>query len=214
MEIMGKKRSIESGVYVVLDPFMDQEILLYKLNIILEEPVAAVQLWDHFSPQTDNMGLIGKITKLCHGKDIPVIINNHWEWLSETDLDGVHFDLIPGNFGQIKDAVTRDFICGLTCSNDLSLVKWADDNHLDYISFCSVFPSATSNSCELVKFETICQAKRITAIPVFLAGGINPENMHELKDLPYEGVAVISGIMRSETPGLSVRAYIDQLKRS
>jgi thiamine-phosphate pyrophosphorylase len=211
MEIMGKERKIYPGVYVVIDPGMEEAVIIRKLGTIIKEKITAVQLWDNFSDRISSLKLIKRITRLCHTKSIPVLINNRWEWLPETELDGVHFDRIPEDIEKIRNTVKRDFIAGLTCNNDLSLVRWADENSIDYISFCSVFPSATSNSCELVKFETIREARKIISIPVFLAGGIKPGNMHELKSLSFDGVAVISGIMNSDEPGTSVRSYIEKL---
>ncbi len=209
---MGNKRQIYPGVYVVIDPSMQKEKLIHKLTDILDEPIVAVQIWDHFPAVGNNQELVAELSSLCHKKDVPVLINNHWDWLLSNDLDGVHFDSVPEDFDLIKRAVKREFIAGVTCGNDLSVVRWADNNFLDYISFCSVFPSATSNSCELVTPETIIEAKNITSMPVFLAGGIRPENINELNRLPYEGVAVISGIMNSETPGMAARAYISKMK--
>ena len=209
---MGKKRKVESGVYLVIDPSLEEDILLQKLQLVLQEKIAAAQLWDNFLPHKDHLPLIQKITALCHEKNVPVLINNQWEWLQTTALDGVHFDAPPEDLEQIKTSLNRDFITGLTCNNDLALVRWANDQRLDYISFCSIFPSSTSTSCELVDFETIKEAKRITAMPIFLAGGIKPDNMPELQELPFDGVAVVSGIMSAEKPGVAITKYLKQLK--
>jgi thiamine-phosphate pyrophosphorylase len=212
MEMMGTKKKIGAGVYLVIDPSLGVTVLTHKLKIILQEEIVAVQLWDNFTPQQNPLDLVRSITNLCHEKNVPVLINNQWEWLTSTEADGVHFDWVPNNFEHIKNTINRSFISGLTCNNDLSLVRWADKNHLDYVSFCSIFPSATSNSCELVKFETIQEAKKITSMPLFLAGGIKPGNMPELVELPFDGIAVISGIMSSEKPDEAVKAYLKQLK--
>ncbi|MEO5599358.1 MAG: thiamine phosphate synthase [Cyclobacteriaceae bacterium] len=207
---MKRKRKISSGVYLVIDPSLDETVLTHKLKIILQEKIVAVQIWDNFSPQQNTTELIQNVTKLCHEKNVPVLINNKWKWLNTTDLDGVHFDCIPNDFEHIKKTINRGFISGLTCNNDLSLVHWANNNHADYISFCSIFPS-TTNSCELVRFETIQEAKKITSMPVFLAGGIKPENMPKLAELSFDGIAVISGIMSSEKPNEAIKAYLKQL---
>jgi thiamine-phosphate pyrophosphorylase len=214
MEIMEKRKRVNQGVYVIIDPSMPEDTLIPKLTDILQEPIAAVQIWDNFPDRDNTLELIRKISGLCHKKNLPVLINNHWEWLLSGYPDGVHFDSVPENYDLIKKTVKRKFISGLTCGNDLSLVKWANDNGLDYISFCSVFPSGTSNSCELVMPETIIEAKKISSLPVFLAGGILPGNMNKLNSLPYEGVAVISGVMNSETPGMAVREYITGLRQT
>lgn len=208
---MGIKKQINPGVYLVIDPSLDKTILLHKLNIILQEQIAAVQLWDNFLPGQNNLELVQSITAICHQKNVPVLINNKWEWINETDLDGVHFDSIPGNFEHIKKTISKPFFTGLTCNNDLSLLHWANNHQLDYISFCSIFPSTTSNSCELVKFETIREAKTLTTMPIFLAGGIKPGNMAALNELSFDGVAVVSGIMSSDKPNESIKEYLKQL---
>lgn len=209
-----EKRKIQSGVYLVVDPSMDETILLRKLQLILREEIAALQVWDHFLLQQSVHELLTKIITLCHEKNVPVLINNQWELLATLPLDGVHFDSIPQDFKRIQESINREFIAGLTCNNDLSYVQWANDHRFDYISFCSVFPSDTSNSCELVKFETIQKTRAMTSMPLFLAGGIRPENMAKLKELSFDGIAVVSGIMGSDNPDWAVREYVKQLKAS
>lgn len=212
MEII--KRKIKSGVYLVIDPSIDETILIHKLKIILQEKIVAVQIWDNFSSEENVLEFIQRITDLCHEKNVPVIINNKWKLLNTTKLDGVHFDSIPPDFEDIKITIGRAFTVGLTCNNDLSLVHWAQNNQVDYISFCSIFPSSTSNSCDLIKFETIQEAKKITAMPLFLAGGIKPENMPTLVGLSFEGVAVVSSVMDSEKPNETIKAYLKQLRKN
>src|SRR5690625_5325503 len=74
----------------------------------------------------------------------PVLINEEWELLKTTDLDGVHFDKVPADIGKIREALHRDFILGITCSNDLEIIRWANQKRADYISFCSRSEEHTS----------------------------------------------------------------------
>ena len=204
-------KKIGSGIYLVIDPSMDELTLLNKLTFCINEKLAAVQIWDNFKNEIDMAELIHKICKLCHSRNIPVLINNRWELILNSLLDGVHFDSIPENYTAIKETLNKPFISGLTCNNDLSFVSWASENKFDYISFCSIFPSSTANSCELVRFATIQKATEHYALPIFLAGGIKPENMKQLENLNYTGIAVISGIMSSEQPDESIKKYQEQL---
>ncbi len=206
------KRKIQGGVYLIIDPSIDQDLLLNTLKKIVREKIAAVQIWDNFSPDTDPPALIEQGLGLCHLQNIPVLINNQWELLRIMNLDGVHFDKAPGNIVQLKQQLGQEVITGITCNNDLSTVKWADENKLDYISFCSMFPSSTANSCELVTFDTIRKAKEITNIPIFLAGGINPENLHSLSGLNYSGIAVVSGIMSAADPLAELKKYLKHIE--
>lgn len=205
------KNNIQKGIYLVVDPSMEETVLLKRIEQALQEKIVAVQVWDNFQAGQKIIPLIDKICELCHSRDVPVFINNQWELLGEAPLDGVHFDEIPQDIKKIRRKIGKQFLTGLTCNNDLSWVSWAEKNRFDYISFCSIFPSSTSNSCELVDFETIRKTKEKSSLPVFLAGGINPENINKLNELDYEGVAVVSGIMNSDRPQEAIQNYLKNL---
>lgn len=208
---VGQKRIMGSGIYLIIDPSMNEVVLLNKLNRCLLESLAAVQIWDNFKDTQDVIDLIRKICDLCHAKNVPVLINNHWDLLNRTDLDGVHFDIIPENYREIKAGLNKSFISGLTCNNDLSWVEWANSNNLDYISFCSVFPSQTANSCEIVHFNTIQKASKHYDVPIYLAGGITADNLGQLKELNFKGIAVVSGVMGATNPEESINNYLKEL---
>lgn len=208
MEIMDGLR--RRGIYLVVDPSMEEKTLLKRLQQALQEKIVAVQIWDNFT-EGEILLLINKICELCHAVEVPVFINNRWELLADAAVDGVHFDEIPEDINKIRRKLRKQFLSGLTCNNDLKWLEWAEKHQFDYISFCSIFPSTTSNSCELVDFDTIRKAKGRSSLPIFLAGGITPENIEKLNDLKYEGVAVISGIMNADNPGEAVQNYTNKL---
>ncbi len=203
---------IKSGIYLVIDPSMDEQVLLNKLQIILTKEISAVQIWDNFRDEQDIEALIDKIHSLCTQHQTPLLINNQWTYLKNTKLAGVHFDAIPTNIDTIRNLINRSLIFGLTCGNNLADVRWAAKNQLDYISFCSMFPSSSVSNCEIVDHETVKKASFIFDKPLFLAGGIYPENLKQLDALKYTGIAVISGVMDSNQPDLAINEYYENLK--
>lgn len=208
-------KKIANGIYLIIDPSEQADKILGKLKQILGKSIAAVQIWDHFQNDIEHYKLlISDIVRLCNEKNVPVIINNRGELLEQFELSGVHYDT-QAIAEQNRKYINRvsNIITGITCNNDLRIVEWARDNHLSYISFCSIFPSSTANNCELVKFETIQKAKSIVDIPIFLAGGIKPENLHLLSTLEYSGIAVVSGIMNSNNPIDAVNQYNNNTKK-
>ncbi|ERM80969.1 hypothetical protein P872_11725 [Rhodonellum psychrophilum GCM71 = DSM 17998] len=208
---MDLRRQIKGGLYLVIDPAMEEALLLEKLRIVLASPIAAVQVWDNFPDDGNPEALLEKVIVLCQEKNVPVLINNRWELLAQHVFDGVHFDQVPDHLASVRSCIKRPFLVGITCGNELSTVAWADGNAVDYLSFCSIFPSQTSNSCELVLPETIQKAREMTALPIFLAGGIRPENLNELEKLSFDGIAVVSGIMRAAAPEKAISAYLTYL---
>lgn len=211
---MIKKKKIKEGVCLVVDPQMQKTVLINKLKqIMAKSEIAAVQIWDNFKNAENKISLINEICKVCENYKVPVLLNNNWDLLNQTEASGIHFDKIPQDFQKIKKNIPSKALLGLTCNNNLETVEWADKNNLDYISFCSILPSSTANSCDLVDFEVIKKARKITAMPIFLAGGIKPSNMHLLKELDFEGVAVISGIMSAGDPAVSTENYNSEFKK-
>lgn len=207
------RKKINQGIYVVVDPALDQSKLLAQLEKIKNESLAAIQIWDNpkaaITPE-----IIEAIRHLFKDTETPVLINNHWQFLETYDLDGVHFDKLPTNLEQINKKLGRDFIKGITLTNDLKELPQIEKMSFDYLSFCSVFPSTTSSSCDLVNFETIKSCREISAIPIFLSGGIKPENISQLCELDFDGVAIVSGIMKAVNPKEAIENYTNELKQS
>jgi thiamine-phosphate pyrophosphorylase len=200
-----------SGIYLVVDPTMDQSVLLDKVEQALEGGVGILQIWNRWPvgmQESDKEQLITYILGMAGDYGVPVLVNEAWELLKTTYLDGVHFDAVPDDLDSIKEEIGRDFITGITCGNDLEVIEWAEEQGVDYASFCAMFPSPSVGSCEIVHPETIHDARQITKIPLFLSGGITPEKInHELAGLDFQGVAVISGILKDEEPKRRVFAY-------
>ncbi|PKV63265.1 thiamine phosphate synthase [Pontibacter ramchanderi] len=207
---MRKYKPITGGVYLVLDPGMHKSQLLQKVQEALDGGVSVLQIWNNWPAGytwPDKLGLVQELVALADVYRVPVLVNEEWQLLKETDLGGVHFDHIPPDYEALKAELNRDFICGITCSNNLEVVRWAEQHQLDYVSFCAVFPSPSAGSCEIVQADTIREARKITQMPLFLSGGITAENLTKLQELDFNGVAVISGILNAASAKESTAAY-------
>lgn len=212
---MTKKRKIQGGLYLVLDPSMEKGLLYQKLKAALEGGVRFVQIWNYWPEGFDRSKkqmFIREVVDIAAPFDVPVLINEEWELLEGSGLAGVHFDQIPADFSTIKKALPPEAIVGITCGNDLQVVEWADREGLHYISFCAMFPSSSAGNCEIVTVETVQKASRLTDLPLFVSGGITPDKLRELRELDIAGVAVISGILSHPEPREAALTYTNLLK--
>ncbi len=211
---MNVSKKINGGVYLVIDPSMRADELLTKLEEALKAGLAAVQIWNNGPVHTDKFELIACVGSLCRIHHTPLLIDNDWQlMLRSPELDGVHFDSIPPDLAEIQSKISRPFMAGITCSGDLDVIRWAHDQRLDYVSFCAMFPSSSASSCSIVMPEVVKQARQLTELPIFVSGGITPENIPPLRQrAPFDGVAVISGIMSSNDPRTTVKLYQNALK--
>ncbi len=199
-----------NGIYLVVDPAMEHAKLLPRVQSALQGGAGMLQVWNHWSDSITPAGkeqFIDSLIRMANEYSVPVLINDDWKLLMTTGLDGVHFDEIPEDLGQIREKIGRTFIAGFTCGNDLQKVAWAEENDLDYISFCAMFPSPSVNRCHIVHPETVRRARQITDKPLFLSGGITPEKIEELGELDFDGVAVISGILKDDHPRQKTTDY-------
>lgn len=210
---MKKLHKITGGIYLVLNPALPQELLLNKLEAALNGGIDVVQIWNNWTTDSNKLQLIEAIGTLCRLYNVPLFINEEWQLLTQTTyLDGVHFDAIPDKYSAIKKAVNRPFMAGITCSGDLDTVVWANQNRFNYISFCAMFPSPSAGSCSIVMPAVVKKAHEMTAMPLFVSGGITPQNIITLKEkTPFHGVAVISGILSAHDPEKQVQTYKDAL---
>ena len=210
-----KLHTITGGVYLVLDPAMDRQKLMKALQQALEGGADVLQVWNNW-PRGFTIHqkerLVNKIVSLAENCGVPVLINQEWELLKTTRLHGVHFDEIPPDFGLIKRTIDRPFLVGITSSNNLDVIHWANHHQADYISFCSMFPSESAGNCEIVRPETVQEARKRTRLPLFVSGGVTPQNLAEFTGFGINGVAVISGILGSEDPSKAVADYKNALK--
>lgn len=207
-----KRYNIKGGLYLVVDPSMQFDNLLAKIESALKGGIDVLQIWNHWNEKADKIRIIQSIVELVHQYDVPAIINENIALLDVTDLDGIHFDNIPQNFEELKSQIKTNTIIGITCGNDFDKIQWAINQGLDYISFCSVFPSRSVNTCDLVNKEMIYKARSATQMPIFLSGGIDLTNLDDLKDTRMDGIAVVSDIMSAKDPKEKTRQYQLALK--
>lgn len=211
---VNQKRKINGGLYLIVDPSIPKNILFAKLASALAGGVNIVQIWNHWPDNVDKDQLISDIVTICHQHHVPVLINEDWNLLiKHPELDGIHFDQVPPDYHLNMQLTGRDIITGITCGNDLKKIIWAIADRLDYLSFCSMFPSASAGSCEIVIPSVIQKTRLLTDQPIFIAGGLNPENIVSLSgSLSFDGVAVVGGIMNAENPETAARSYLHALQ--
>ncbi len=202
-----------SGIYLVIDP-SSEDAILERLSQALSGGVSIVQIWNHWPKgfsSRQKRTTIDQIKEVAFSYKVPVLMHEDWQLAQECGLSGVHFDEVPKNWEQVKSNLHNKVI-GLTVGNDLQKIKWADQQQISYLSFCAMFPSPSVTSCEIVSPAVVLQTRTITDLPLFLSGGIRPDNLDQLKNLDFQGIAVISGIMSADNPTEAAKTYCAKLK--
>lgn len=204
---------MKKSIYLIADPSLETPLLLQKIEQALRGSLFAVQLWNHWQGIANPFSVIQQVHELTRAAHVPLFLNEGLAYLKWRCFEGIHLDKPNEKLPALKKQ-RPDLLWGMTCSNRVEELQWAERHSLDYISYCSVFPSTTSTSCELVTPETIQNTRQFYQGKVFLAGGINELTLQRLHSLPFDGIALVSAIMGTSSPTEAVLIYSQRLNQS
>lgn len=204
---------MKKGIYLVADPSIDREFLLNQIEKALQGGLVAVQLWNQWKGVANPLEVIQEVHQLTQKAKVPLYLNEGLNYLKYRCFDGIHLDAPTEQLMDFRRQ-RSDLRWGVTCSNNVEVLKWADDHSLDYVSYCSVFSSKTAISCDLVTPTTIAHTRNFYRGKVYLAGGITESTLPSILELPFDGIALVSAIMNAENPTLSVLTFSQLLNQS
>lgn len=138
-----------------------------------------------------------EIKKICKKYNVPFVIDDDVDIAKEVNADGVHIGQNDASYKYARDILGDNKIIGMTAHN-LEEALTAQNSGADYIGVGAVFNTSTKLDTIPMSRETLMQITSNISIPVVAIGGINENNILELKGSGVDGVAVISAIFSKE----------------
>ena len=138
-----------------------------------------------------------ELKKLCNQNQIPLIINDDVEVMLEVDADGIHVGQSDMQAQDVRKLIGSDKVLGVSVQTVEQAIT-AQNAGADYLGVGAVFPTGTKDDAievDLATLQDICQH---VDIPIVAIGGINQENLLQLKGSGIDGIAVVSAIMAAE----------------
>jgi thiamine-phosphate pyrophosphorylase len=181
------------------------------IDMIIEEVAAAIRggaavVQYRDKNPIDAVLLARDLVKLCHRRDVPLIINDDVELAVQTGADGVHLGKEDGHIAEARKRLGAGAIIGVSCYNSVERAVEAEREGATYVAFGRFFPSSSKPLAAPAQIETLRQAKRALRIPIVAIGGILPDNGAPLLEAGAGVLAVIGGIFDHQ-PEQSARAY-------
>ncbi|MBE3598803.1 MAG: thiamine phosphate synthase [Limnochordaceae bacterium] len=222
------------GLYLVVDPGLAAgpwgvEGVLQRVGRALAGGVDLVQLW---APSSENaaaslspeqaLRLATGLRALTLEAGVPLLIGEDVRLAARLGADGVHLEGNAPAPAEVRSAFAprlarlqgRGALVGYTCGNDLEKVRWASRAGADYVSFCSVFPTTSAVSCELVPLASVRAARALEPdLVLFASGGITPGNAGDVLDAGADGIAVVSAVLKAPDPQQAARDFQELLRR-
>lgn len=124
---------------------------------------------------------------------IPYVVDDDVELAKEIDADGVHIGQSDLALVEARRVLGSDKIIGVSAHSVAEAIE-AERNGADYLGVGSVFTTSTKLDAESVSKATLKEICEAVSIPVVAIGGIQKDNMLQLKGTKVDGVAVVSAI--------------------
>lgn len=204
------------SLYLVVDTTIPEQKLLSIVEQCVEGGVDILQLWGERKNSSSLLRIGQEVLSVARRHGVLCLVGDDIELCRQLGADGVHFDgyATPSVTPlEVKQQLGSDTIIGLTCGNSTEKLRWAENHGADYVSFCSVFPTSSVDSCEIVPLEMIRTAKQIITIPVFASGGITVENVEGVFEAGADGIAVVSALLYADNPKDAAMSFKRRMQR-
>lgn len=146
---------------------------------------------DKFLEEANNIG------KLCKKYNVPFIINDNVDIAIKCNADGVHVGQEDMNAQEVRKVIGKDMILGVSVTNIKEAIM-AEAMGADYLGVGAIFSTSTKLDADTVSIEELKNICESVSIPVVAIGGINEENIINLKGSKIDGVSIISAIFAKE----------------
>lgn len=181
-------------LYGVTDRAWTGEKSLYtQVKEALKGGVTCIQLREKSLNDEEFLKEARKISALCREYKVPFIINDNVNVAIACNADGIHIGQDDMDLKTVRSLVGEDMIIGVSTHN-VEEAKKAQIEGADYIGIGAVFNTSTKNNTKPISFDELKAVCEAVDIPKVAIGGINGENVLDLKGSGIDGVAVVSAI--------------------
>jgi thiamine-phosphate pyrophosphorylase len=199
--------------YAVTDEkVLPNDQLLLKAEQVLEAGVRLLQVRFKETAYSEQLRLGSQLRSLTRRYGSFLIVNDSPELAQAIKADGVHLGVDDPKVPQAREILGNDAIVGVSCYEDIRLVRQSASSGASYIGLSSPYPSATKRkeSISMSGFRELVTASRL---PCYAIGGITPERVSRMMDAGCWGVAVISAIFGALDPSSQTRRFLAELER-
>lgn len=185
-------------LYAVTDrSWLGEKTLYEQVEEALQGGATFIQLREKEMDDDSFLKEAIEIQELCRRYHVPFVINDNVEIAHKIDADGVHVGQSDMEAGDVRAILGKDKILGVSAQTVKQAVI-AQQRGADYLGVGAVFHTGSKADADDVSHETLRQICEAVDIPVIAIGGINKQNVMELKGSGICGIAVISAIFAAK----------------
>lgn len=189
------KHKIDYSIYLVTDrELMQTKTLEESIEQAILGGCTIVQLREKELSSRDFYALGLRVKEITDRHKIPLIINDRIDIAMAIDAHGVHVGQSDLPTAVARQIIGDEKILGISVST-LEQAVQAKRAGADYIGVGAMFKTSTKTDAEIVSMETLEAITRDVDIPCVVIGGINEETIPLFRDIPIDGISVVSAIL-------------------
>ncbi len=198
------------NIYLIGDKnfFKDENSYLEALDVCFYNGVGAFQLRQKDIGVNEFIKLGEKVKPILKKyPDVKFFVNDRVDAALALEAYGVHLNINSIPVKAVKGKIKNLKI--FYSSHSIEEAVKAEKDGADFITFSPVYKTKNQEFHQGANMleRVVCSVK----IPVFALGGINENNLSEIKKAGAGHIAVQSGILKKEDIGKAVRTLIDIL---
>ena len=181
-------------LYAVTDrSWLGDRSLLQQVEECIYGGATFIQLREKNISEDEYTKIAREIKKITDSYKIPFVINDNINVALSADADGVHVGQNDTSPAKARSLIGERKILGVSVQTVNQAIE-AEKSGADYLGVGAVFSTSTKPDADIVDFQNLKAICQSVNIPVIAIGGINAENMSQLKNSGICGVAVVSAI--------------------
>ena len=139
-----------------------------------------------------------KFLHVCSNGRAALVLHCFWKKALELHHDKIHLSL--RDFRENPQIREKFSLVGVSV-HSLEEAKEAEAMGADYVTAGHIFETDCKKGLKGRGLEFLRQVSQGVSIPVYAIGGINAENMEQVKEAGAKGVCIMSGFMKADDFG-------------
>lgn len=178
------------------------------IEAALAAGVRAVQLREKDLSAAEMLPLARQLRDLTHRYDARLLINDRVDLALAVEADGVHLGGHSLPTATVRGLLGPDRLIGVSTHHPDEILHAAAEG-ADFVTFGPVFATPSKAAYGQPQgLDALAAACRLSPLPVFALGGIDPGNAPAVRLAGAHGVALISAIIAADDPADAVRALL------
>lgn len=210
---MENKRARDFLLYLVTDrALIGERNLLSCIEEAIRGGVTMVQLREKSLSSREFYETALQVKQLTDKYQLPLIINDRLDIALAVEADGLHVGQQDLPAAVARQLLGPHKLLGVSATTLVEAVE-AKKQGADYLGVGAVFPTTTKTDACKVSIHELKEIKEKVGLPVVAIGGINADNLSQVKEVKVDGIAIVSAILGESNIRQATQRLNDLMKK-